>query len=376
MEAIAKRFREENYSGHIAIDLICYHEGLDLNIPGVNVERINPPAFIRFFLKDIPPGISVKKIICDLLFAFKVLCLLFKKRKNQYQLIHAVEESVFIAVLVKAIFSIPYIYDMDSSLAMQLIEKWPWLKPLAPVFTWFERLAVRNSMAVAPVCDALGVIAESHGAKHMVLLRDISLLLNESAGPVGLREELNLSQKANLLLYVGNLESYQGIDLLIESFAFLKGDSASNWYLIIIGGSDKDLRYYRSKIDKIGKSSKIFLLGPRPLAKLGSYIRQADILVTPRVKGNNTPMKIYSYMHSGVAILATRLPTHTQVLDDSMAMLAEPTVKQFSDAMLTLMLDKELREEKAGKAFKHAEENYTFEVFSKQLNKLYDSLVI
>ena len=42
----------------------------------------------------------------------------------------------------------------------------------------------------------------------------------------------------------------------------------------------------------------------------------ADVLVSPRLKGLNTPMKIYSYLDSGSAVLATRLRTHTQVLDD------------------------------------------------------------
>ena len=48
------------------------------------------------------------------------------------------------------------------------------------------------------------------------------------------------------------------------------------------------------------------------------------MLVSPRLKGLNTPMKIYSYLDSGSAVLATRLRTHTQVLDDGIAYLVEP----------------------------------------------------
>ena len=48
------------------------------------------------------------------------------------------------------------------------------------------------------------------------------------------------------------------------------------------------------------------------------------MLVSPRLKGLNTPMKIYSYLDSGSAVLATRLRTHTQVLDDRLAYLVDP----------------------------------------------------
>ena len=47
--------------------------------------------------------------------------------KKKYNLVHAVEESVFMALLLKLLFQIPYLYDMDSSLAQQMVEKYPFL---------------------------------------------------------------------------------------------------------------------------------------------------------------------------------------------------------------------------------------------------------
>ena len=45
------------------------------------------------------------------------------------------------------------------------------------------------------------------------------------------------------------------------------------------------------------------------------------MLVSPRSTGTNTPLKIYQYLRSGRPIVATRLLTHTQVLDDDVAIL-------------------------------------------------------
>ena len=66
-------------------------------------------------------------------------------------------------------------------------------------------------------------------------------------------------------------------------------------------------------------------LGPRPMNMFGHYLKQADILVSRRIQENNTPMKIYSYLNSGKAVLVTRLyPTHTRMLNDDVAYLVAP----------------------------------------------------
>jgi glycosyltransferase involved in cell wall biosynthesis len=49
------------------------------------------------------------------------------------------------------------------------------------------------------------------------------------------------------------------------------------------------------------------------------------VLVSPRLRGANTPFKVYTYLAAGKPLVATRLPTHTQLLDDSLAYLVEPT---------------------------------------------------
>ena len=356
------------------IDVLTYHEGSDIDIPGVAVYRISPPKFLRRYLSNIGPGVSLKKLICDLFFLFSAIKMVWKQRLDRYEVVHAVEESVFIAMLIKLFTGIPYIYDMDSSLAMQVTEKWFVLKPLFPILRFFEKLAVRYSMAVAPVCDALGVIAKSHGARHTFVVRDISLINDsKSLEVIDLRNLLSIPDSELILLYVGNLEKYQGIDLLLESFSKLDINSLSA-RVVIIGGLPEHVQDYSQRVKELGLQGKVDLIGPRPVSELGDYIAQADILVSPRTKGNNTPMKIYSYLHSGKAVLATRLPTHTQVLDDQVSALAEPNTEDFSKVMQRLIIDDEWRKDLGLKAQLLAEEHYTFKSFSTELNRLYDQV--
>lgn len=365
LEVLAQRTND-------TVDLLTYGEGRQLTIPNVRQHR----AITACFLRGIRPGISLKKIGCDVLFLFSALRLIWQNRHDQYALIHAVEESVFIAALIKFFWHIPYIYDMDSSLALQLTESWRFLQPLSYLLQAMERFAIRHAAAVVPVCDALAVIAERNGSHDTQILRDISLLDFHSTTaptPVDLRVEAQIKPHQLILLYIGNLESYQGIDLLLHSFA--QAPAAKNLgFLTIIGGSAEHIAQYQELATTLGISACTSFIGQRPITALSNYLRQADVLLSPRVRGNNTPMKIYSYLHSGRAIVATDLPTHTQVLNSEVALLAKPEAKVFGAALDRICTDHTLRETIGTKGRRLAEKCYTYRVFNQDLNSLYDRI--
>lgn len=361
LESLTKEFPD------VCIDLITYAEGEDIEIPRVKIIRIPTPRIFQ----GIRPGISFKKLVADSIFFWVVLKILWSSKKKP-ALIHAVEESVFMALTAKWIWGVPYIYDMDSSLSLQLIERWWFLKPVLPIFELAEKLAIRNSVAVAPVCDALEALAEKHGSINTVMLRDVSLV-EERTNKISLRAQIGAKVASRILLYVGNLEGYQGIELCISSFGELRGKT-SEAHLVIVGGRPEQIKKLALQATNLNIQDRVHLLGPRPVKELGGYLAEADILVSPRTQGNNTPMKIYSYMHSGKAILATRLGTHTQVLDDQIAVLAKPEITDFSAGMAKLIDNPDLCNELGARAKERATRLYTPEAFRAQLIVLYNKV--
>lgn len=352
------------------ITLVTYHEGESVPLQNVKHLRIWAPSW----LTGIRPGISIKKIICDLFFTFFTIRHLFRSRKDQYDLIHAVEESVFIALFAKFIFGIPYIYDMDSSLTSQLTEKWWGLKPFHPLLNFIEGFAIKNATKVIAVCDALSDAAKEKGAREVHIVYDISLLdlyPNEVQSKESIRESCGLSESDKILLYIGNFEPYQGIDLLIESFQHVKDPSA---HLILIGGALTHQAFYKNKAKKLNVGDRVHCIGSRPVAALQHYLKQADILVSPRVRGNNTPMKVYSYLHSGVPVLLTNLPTHTQVIDESFAIFAEPNPVSFGEAMNVLLNSPEDRAAIAERAKIFADKNFSFDAFVQKFSSAYENI--
>ena len=353
-------------SGH-TIDLAAYHEGEKVQIPNCQIHR----ALALPGLNSIQPGFSFKKIFCDILLFFKALNLVIF---NRYDLIHAVEEAAFMGVFFQLVFRIPFVYDMDSSLPRQISDRYRLPSFVQRILESMERLTVRRSLGVLAVCKSLEELARGcDPAKIIGRLEDKSLVNTENSGDEDLRKQLSLA--GPMSMYVGNLESYQGIDLLLETHQFTLRE-VPDAELVVIGGREVHIAHYRQRAQQLGIADRTHFTGPRPKEQLGFFLRQADVLVSPRIKGNNTPMKIYSYLDSRRPVLATHLSTHTQVLDKDIAYLAEPLPATMAQGLVTLLRDPDLRELLATKAKVRIDEEYSPAAFTRKLNTFYHSLEV
>ncbi len=349
--------------GH-EVDLLTFHEGEDVQIPNCRVFRIGNIPGVR----NIRPGFSFKKVVCDGFMFAKCLRMV---RRRRYDLIHAVEESAFIAAAVQAITGIPYVYDMDSSLAEQLVEAYPGLQFAFPILRRAEALAVRRSMGVLTVCAALEDVALAHAPEKTVGRVEDTTLLPGGMRPANGEARLpSATQSGPIAMYVGNLEHYQGIDLLLEGFQHTLARLPSA-HLVIVGGRADDVAFYQARANELGIAGQTHFLGPRPVAQLEDLLQQSDVVVSPRLKGLNTPMKVYSYLDSGRPLLATRLRTHTQVVDDRTAYLVDPEPEALGIGLATLLADPELRNRLARQAKAYVQQEFTPEAARRKLGNFY-----
>lgn len=347
--------------GH-ELDLLVFHEGESIEMPGVTLHRTRVLPGIR----NIAPGFSIRKMISDVAMLRQAIRLV---RRNSYDLIHAVEEGVFLARLLHRMTGIPYLYDMDSSLSEELAVQFRLPPAVVRVLESLENRAIRHSLGVIAVSAALeDRILQIAPDKPVLRLEDFSHLQPVESGP-DLRRELGID--GAILLYVGNFQPYQGIDLLLETFARV-APRRPDAHLVLVGGATRLIRRYVRRTRALGIDHRTHFLGPRAFSDLRWYLQQADVLVSPRIRGRNTPLKIYSYLDSGRPVLATRELTHTQVLDDSISMLAEATPEAMSDAAIRLLEDSGLREALARRARRHVSRRYSRRVFERKLEAFYD----
>ena len=356
--------------GH-QIDLVTYHLGETIPFENVNYYRIpNIP-----FIKRISVGPSKRKVIVDCFVFFISLKLLFK---NHYDVIHTHEEAGFFGPWLAKWFETKHLYDMHSSLPQQLTNfKFTKLKFLIKSFEALENMTIERSDAIITICPELyNYVHDRWPHKEQQLIENVadnSLVFGEPEITADeIRKKYNLDSKT-IVLYAGTFEPYQGLDLLIESSKSVLEKSKDVLFLLV-GGNPRQVAQYRDKVRRYQLNDCYVFTGQVSPDCVPKFVEVADILVTPRIEGNNTPLKIYSYLRSGKPIVATNHTTHTQVLSNDVAVLTDCTAESFSKGVLRVIQDKNLQQTISKNARKLAEEKYSYDVYMKKIKSIYGFL--
>ena len=368
--SVLHRLRTLSKLGH-EIDLVTYPIGEDVPIPNVRIFRT---ARVPFF-NQIEVGPSKRKVIFDWLIYRKAKQLL---RQNKYDVLHTHEEAGFFGPHLAKKFGMLHLYDMHSSLPQQLRNfNYTSLKPVVNTFEKLERNTITKAQAVITICPELHTyVKELFPDKFNMLLENVAYdtdaFPEDDQKPEAIRRQYALENKT-VILYAGTFEHYQGLDLLIESSKKVLAEQPDVIYFLV-GGKPHQVEKYQKMAADFGVSDNFIFTGTVKPGAVPGYVAMADILVTPRIEGNNTPLKIYSYLRSGKPVVATRHLTHTQVLDENVAILADVNPDAFAEGTLKVVTDKKLRETVAKAALELAEEKYSYPVYVEKTRKVYEHL--
>jgi glycosyltransferase involved in cell wall biosynthesis len=353
--------------GH-SIDLVTYHLGENIPIKNVTYHRmINLP-----FVKKIKIGPSKTKIFLDLFIILKTVQLLLSKK---YDMIHSHEEAGFFATKLAKWFNLPHLYDMHSSLPQQLTNfKFTKLKPLIRFFENLEANTVTSAAAVITICPELYNYVNEHfpQVKQMLIenVADNSTVFgNEPAPDLSMKQAHGVNGEM-VILYSGTFEPYQGIDLLIDSGSAVVS-KYQNVRFVLVGGHHDQISAYKEKVASAKLQQFFIFAGQVQPNMVPQYLAAADILVTPRLAGNNTPLKIYEYLRAGKPIVATNHITHTQVLSDDVAVLTDINADAFAKGILKVIEDKNYRIKISENAKKLAEEKYSYAAYINKTKSIY-----
>jgi glycosyltransferase involved in cell wall biosynthesis len=324
------------------IDLLTYGEGQNVSIPGVRIVRI--PRIPG--TTPIPVGPSVKKLILD---TFMVLWTIGLLIRHRYEVVHAHEEAVFWCRALKPLFRFRLIYDMHSSLPQQLTNfEFSKSKMLIGAFRNLEDWSLRAADAVITICPDLrdyalsrGVSAERHLLIENSIFDDVRLATDGSGSARGAAQSsarVEAPPGAKLVLYAGTFEAYQGLDILLGAFALVLKRQPSA-FLLVVGGTPEQVAEMKALAAKLGITDRCALPGRVSKTEALRLTGLADVLVSPRRQGTNTPLKIYEQLASGKPLVATKIWSHTQVLTDDVCFLVEPEATSMAEGILGALDD-------------------------------------
>jgi glycosyltransferase involved in cell wall biosynthesis len=311
--------------GH-QIELLTYPQGEDLAVPGVRHRRS-----LSLPVGRVRAGPSFAKLLLDVPFMARAW---WRMAFGRFDVVHAVEEAAHLAAPVARLLGVPLVVDVDSSIPDQLRDSgFAGRRPLGWAAGALERHALRHSAAVVTVCASLTEGVRPRVPHNRVFqIEDPPLV--DAAAPAdrvaALKASLSLDDRP-VVLYSGNFERYQGVELLVDAAALVPEAQ-----FVFMGGEPEQVAQMRARA---ARGAACVFAGKRAAAELPAFLGAAAVVVSPRITGANTPFKVYTYLASGRPMVATRILTHTQLLDDTMAWLVEPTPAGLAAGIRSVLAD-------------------------------------
>jgi glycosyltransferase involved in cell wall biosynthesis len=268
---------------------------------------------------------------------------------------------------------------MHSSLPQQLTNfAFSRSRLVRAVFRAIERLMIRRSRVVVVICAALeDTVRGIDPLAQTVLIENApgssdDRATSEQAAAV--RRQCGVADSTPVVAYTGTFEAYQGLDLLFDAMAIVR-TARPDARLVLVGGSLPHIARAREQARSAGIDDVTIFVGERPAAEIPAYLLAANVLVSPRSRGTNTPLKIYQYLRSGTPIVATRLVTHTQVLSDQTAVLTGATARELAAGILDVLSDSRRAAEVGRRARELAETKYSYEAYLERTRQACAALV-
>ena len=350
------------------VDLLTYPVGQSIEVEGLRVLRSANP----FQIRHVPVGLSLRKILLD---GALVPALWLRLRRERYYCIHAVEEAAFPAVVLGRHYGVPVIYDMQSSLPEQMAK--------------YRALRGRSVQALLRRCEAwllhrADAVVSSAGLLQKVAETSPDTLAREwhfpsapaapSAGTdSALRAELEIPAGAPVVVYAGTFEPYQGLSTLLAAVSRVV-EAVPDAVFVLVGGEGEPADEIRREAVRLKLTDRIRLLGRKPRTEIPRYLAMADLLVSPRCYGDNLPLKVFDYLAAGRPIVATDLPAHRALLDESRAVLTEPTAAGLAGAITDLLRDRPRAAQLASSARAYAASNLGWKRFVATVNVVYEEV--
>jgi glycosyltransferase involved in cell wall biosynthesis len=338
--------------GH-RVDLVTYGIGEDVPIAGLRWLRAPVPG-----IRTVKVGPSLRKLPLDAAVFVTAITRAIANRSD-YDVIHSHEEAGIVGAILARMLRLPHVYDMGNDLSVVMRNYgFAARNPLTLFAVAVEALTIRWSSSVVAHFPAIAERVRAVSARIPVTV--VENVPIEAPGDLvetaHLRRQWSPDGRA-IALYTGTFEAYQGLHSLLEAMTLLAPEDL-NLRLVVVGGTPAQQHDLRQIVIDHGIDQSVSVVGAVPMEQIKSCLQAADILVSPRAFGSNTPLKLFSYLHAGKPLLATSITGHLQVLDDECATLVDPTAAGLAGGLRTILQQPRVVERKADLAKRIATERY------------------
>ncbi|MBN1219537.1 MAG: glycosyltransferase family 4 protein [Anaerolineae bacterium] len=329
---ILEEVRSLQKRGH-RVTVLAYPNGRDME--GIEVRRCwGVPFNYRVIV-----GSSRHKIYLDILLGIMAVGYGLRHRPD---LIHAhLHEGGLIGWVLSKLTGAPLVFDFQGSLTAEMVDH-NFLSARSPFFRFLYWLETRIDFAADVVLTssthAANLLMEKFGlpADRIVALPDC--VDAETFCPQRfsttekqqLKGTLGIPADKKVIVYLGVLTTYQGVDKLLEALQILK--QTRNDYHLLLMGHPAMVRY-QALAGELGLAQQVTFTGKIAYEDACRYLSLGDVAVAPKISATEGSGKILNYMALGLPTVAFNMPVSREFLGDGGIYAPERSSQALADAL-------------------------------------------
>jgi glycosyltransferase involved in cell wall biosynthesis len=325
------------------VELCTYHLGRDM--PEIPTFRI--PHVGWYTKTDAGPAWGKLYLMCLLFFlAWR------ETRRFKPDVLHGHGwDGCWIAWALHLLTGVPFIFNMQGSFSGEIAAH-GYARPNSLFFKllrWIERWTLHRGHVVSPSRSMIEGAIRDFGVRPDCIHHTYDGVDVEDLRPgldsAKLRVELNIPAGRKIVVFLGLLKTYQGVDVLLDAARILVHElKCTNVHFLIMGFPDADK--YAAKAHSLGLSDCATFPGRIDYKRRKYYYALGDVAVAPKLSTAEGDGKIYDYLAMGLPIVTFDYPVSKEILSD-LAFYAE-----FGDARsLAEALHRALTDEACAREF-------------------------
>ena len=307
---IFEEARELQARGH-AVEIVTYHLGRDVGgIPVTRTPRIP-------WYRKTEAGPSWHKPYLDILLFFTALCAV---RRFRPDVIHAhLHEGAFVGALLKLFVGVPLLFDCQGSLCGELLDHGFMRRNgfLHRMFAVLERWIVRRADAIVTSSTPTAEAMKNDFPERSERLRSLPDAVDVGSFrplPVdaALREQLGIPAGKRVVVYLGAMTTYQGVDLLLDVLTTLAAQR-DDFHALLMGYPEAE---YVRRASALGLSDRVTFTGRIDYAEAPRYLALGVIAVSPKLSATEANGKLLNYLACGLPCVVFDTPVNRELLGD------------------------------------------------------------
>jgi glycosyltransferase involved in cell wall biosynthesis len=280
---------------------------------------------------------------------------------------------------------LPYVifFEADQIMELDIMNK-----PITGLLRWRARQLLRYNLNAADCIICVTDAGKRHlinnwnvPAKKIVVFPNAVHVERFKPDPVAgaqVRSLLGINDKP-MIMFVGNFFHWHDVVTLLKAFA-LTLKACPEARLVLVGDGERRAEMM-SQVSELGLDHAVKFTGIVPHAEVPRYIAAADVAVVPYPPMEQemwlSPLKLFEYMSSGKAIVASAIGQITDVIRDGENGLLVPPgdVSAMADALIKMVNESDLRSKLGSKAREDAVQKFSWESYLARLERVFDAVI-